>query len=68
MLSGVMSASTKSGRFVGNLCFYFCLGLNVKSPPAITFELPTILTGTSIVISFSSRFGRSQGEDFVRTG
>jgi hypothetical protein len=37
-----------------------------KSPPAITpLDLPMILTGTSIVISFRQRFERSQGEDIL---
>jgi hypothetical protein len=50
--SGVMSASTKSGRSFGK-ALTFNYGKR-KSPPAITpLELPMIFTGTSIVISLS---------------
>jgi hypothetical protein len=50
-----MSASIKSGRCLGK-----ALTLRLfkrKSPPAITpLESPMIFTGTSIVISLSSKF------------
>ena len=49
-----MSASTKSGRLVGNARTFNLRWFKRKTPPAITpLELPTTLTGTSIVISFS---------------
>jgi hypothetical protein len=55
-----MSASIKSDVFGKALTLSLRL-FKRKSPPAITpLESPMIFTGTSIVISLSSKFERSQ--------
>ncbi|MCY1450592.1 hypothetical protein D9M71_674130 [compost metagenome] len=50
-----MSASTKSGRFAGKALTFNLRWFKRKTPPARTpLDVPTIFTGTSIVISLSS--------------